>query len=320
MKKITKIIFVSLLGLLIFSCSDIFEEDISEDIITAVNPLDGDIIEGNTVQFLWDPIEGADDYTIQVYSSNYLLVDSTVTSPPFQITINTGNYEWRVKGVNFAYQTQFNFPNSFEVIASVDLTNQLVVLQSPSDNLYTNNTSIIFTWDSLENANNYYFELQKVTTSGNTTIFLEEGITSTSISLDNTVITEDAEYLWRVKAINDTSETSYTSKTFFIDTVAPATPSLITPAFEEEFLIGDEINFSWNFGADSGVINSTITSVYDISSDINFSTIIENDSMLITNFNYIFNTTGTYYWRVRGEDEAGNIGAYNLNGKVIINE
>lgn len=320
MRKNIKYIFAIALGVMFYSCSDVFEEDISDDIITIIKPQDGDVIEGNTIQFLWNTINGADNYNIQVYNSNFLLIDSTVTSPPFHFTLNTGIYEWRIKGENFAYQTQYTIPASFEMITSEDLTNQLVVLNSPTDNVYTNNPSIIFTWSALESATNYTFELVKVTTTGNITIFLQEEILTTSITIDNTIISEDAEYIWKVKAVNESSETTFSSRTSFIDTVAPSTPTLLTPEFEEEFVVGEEVLFSWNFGEDGGVINSPISSVYDISSDDGFVTIIESGNLTITNFNFIFNNSGTYYWRVRGEDEAGNIGAYNLNGKLIINE
>lgn len=320
MKEKIKYLLGLILMIVLFSCDDVFEEDISDDILVIINPQDGDIIEGNTVQFLWNMLEGVDDYTIQVYSTNTLVLDTVVTSPPFVDVLNSGLYEWRIKGQNNGYETQYNFPAAFEVMSSNDLTNQTVVLNNPSNEVYTNDTSLIFTWSAVPSALTYSFELLKETTSGSTVVYLDEELTTTSIELDNTTLSEDAEYQWKVKAVNATTETSYFSRTFFLDTEDPSSPSLVSPQFEEEFVLADTIAFSWDFGVDPGPIDSTITSFYDIASDASFTTIVESGSSINTLFNFTFANTGTYFWRVRGEDEAGNIGAFNQNGKLIVNE
>jgi len=318
--KTNNILALLIIAITIYSCDDILEDNISDDIISIISPQENDVIQGNTVQFLWNTIEGADNYTVQVYRSSTLVIDSTVTTSPLNLILNSDIYEWRIKGENSAYQTQFSFPISFEVETSLDLTNQTVLLNNPSDNLYTNDTSFIFTWADIESSDSYSFELVKVSATGNSTVHLQDEILTTSYLLDSSIINEDAEYQWMIKAVNETSETLFSTRTFFIDTVSPSVPSLFTPAFEEEFIIDDTVTFSWGFGTDTGAIESIITSVYEIASDDSFITIIESGSSIITNFNFTFDTSGTYYWRVRGEDEAGNVGTYNLNGKLIVNE
>ncbi len=308
------------IGFLIGACDDILEEDISGDEITTLSPTDGETIEGNNVQFLWNTLDGADDYTLQIYDGASLLVDTTVTQIPYTQAIDPGIYEWRIKASNNAYDTQFTFPRSFEVVTSLDLSNQIVTLNSPTDDLYTNDADLIFSWDSLDAADDYVFELLKVTSSGSITVYLEEGLTGTSVQLDASTIDEDAEYEWQVKARNATSETDFFFRTFFLDTVAPSVPSLLTPAFEEEFTIGEAINFTWNFPSDPGTIDSMVSSEYDISSTEDFSVILQSGSLQTTNLDLSFGTSGTYYWRIRGNDEAGNTGNYNANGKFIVNE
>ncbi|MAY21695.1 MAG: hypothetical protein CMC74_02845 [Flavobacteriaceae bacterium] len=302
------------------SCEDILEEDISGDFVNTIFPKEGDTVEGNTVQFLWNSLEGAESYTLQVYSNTSLVLDTTVTTSNYEGTFTSSLYEWRIKAENNGYETQYTFPESFEVITSLDLTNQSVILTNPSEGLYTNNASIIYAWEALVAAETYTFELLKTETSGTTLVYLEEGLTTTSLSLDATVMDQDAAYSWRVKAVNATSETSFSSRNLYLDTVDPSTPSLVSPLFEEEFLLSDNIAFSWNFPNDTGAVNSTITSYYEIASDESFTNVIESGNSVATNFDYTFSSIGTYYWRVRGEDDAGNIGAYNSNGKLIVNE
>lgn len=311
---------MSMIACLGYSCDDILEEDIQNNQIITLNPKEGDSIAGNTVQFLWEGLEGADSYRVQVYRESNLVTDTTVSTSPFTEVLNEGSYQWRVKGQNSAYEAPYTFPVVFTVTPSDNLSNQTLILTSPSDNIYTNNTTIIFTWNPIPSAVSYTFELIKVTGSGDITVFLEEEIQSTSLELDAVVIDSDAQYKWQVKAVNETSETSFFSRGFFIDTEAPPVPSLVSPDFDEEFEIDEDISFSWTFGTDPGNVISSISSFYEVASDQDFQTIIVSDMITPTSVSLAFENPGTYYWRVRGEDEAGNIGGFDQNGKFIIGE
>ncbi|QQX76511.1 MULTISPECIES: hypothetical protein [Aequorivita] len=320
MKKNSSIIGAVFALFLLFSCDDILEKDISDMQLTVISPNEGDTIAGNTVQFLWNTIEGANNYTIQIYNNNLLVMDTLISAPPYIDVLASDSYQWRIKGENEAYETQYNFPINFEVISSTDLTNQAVILNSPSDNVYTNESSIIFSWSSVPSADSYTFELLRKSSSGTVTVDLQEGLFTTTVTLDENVLDRDSEYIWRVKAVNETSQTIFFSRTFFIDTVPPPVPSLISPKFEEEFDLTEIITFSWDFGNDPGIIDSAINSVYEIATNSTFSNVIESGVSFPTTITYTFNESGTYYWRVRGEDAAGNVGSFNSNGKLIVNE
>jgi len=209
MKKTIKLLFCYAIMPLVFTCDDILEEDISDDSIQTISPNEDDMIVGNNVQFLWQSLDGADDYRVQVYGENQIImVDSLVPSNEFTYSLNTGNYQWRVRGENFAYETEYTFPVNFSVEETDDLTGLNVILATPSDNLYTNDTNFTLTWNSIANADSYTLELIKVN-NGDTTIFQDSGITSTSINLEPSLFADDAEYTWRVKATNNTSETIF---------------------------------------------------------------------------------------------------------------
>ena len=304
------------------ACEDVLEEDITNDRIDLVSPLDGDTIVGNNVQFIWNSLEGADMYNVQVYQGGTVVVDSVVDNAPLSLVLNSDDYMWRVKGENFAYETAFTFPQEFSVEASNDLSTQSVQLLSPSDDFYTNSTPIIFNWTAIEFATHYEFTLLKITASGAAIIYESEPLTDTSLSLDATVLTEDAVYEWEVIAVNTANETQTiaSSRTFSIDTVAPSVPSLLTPAFEQEFELDESIAFTWNFATDTGAVVSAVTSVFEIATDDAFTNVVFNGQTETTSVTQAFSIAGTYFWRVRGEDLAGNVGGYNLNGKFIVNE
>nr|WP_321234623.1 hypothetical protein [uncultured Psychroserpens sp.] len=309
MKKIPNILF-ALITLFIVSCDDIVEEDIENDIVQTIFPTEDTVINGNTVQFAWQELDGADDYRVQIINDNQLLVvDSLVTVTAIDFVLNPGNYQWRVKGENFAYSTQYTFPINFSVEISEDLTNQNVILLTPSNNFYTNDTNIILTWTSISSANDYSLDVIK-NNGGQETVLQEVNLVDTNFTLPTNIFDEDAEYLWKIKALNATSETSFSERTIFIDREVPGQPSLVSPSNLEAFSDAT-IDFNWTIGSDSGNIQSTRTNTLEISTDINFGTLLLSEDLENNSYQYTFSDLGTYYWRVIIFDAAGNIGDYS---------
>lgn len=306
----------SLVSLLFFmSCDDILEENISNDLVTPITPTSESVITTNVINFAWNAIDGADDYRLQVLDNdqnNLIVLDSLVSETSFQHPLNPGNYEWRIRGENFAYKTAYSFPISFSVLASSDLTNQSVILNTPTANLYTNTTNFLFTWNELQFADSYTFELLK-NGNGQTTVQQETGITETSYSINSSVFDVDAEYIWKVKAINATTETTFTTRSIYIDREAPNQPSLVSPT-DSEIITGLSVNFNWTLGQDSGNVQSEVVSILEIAQDANFNTIIETitvtngTSQLVSMANF-----DTYFWRVRAKDTAQNISEYSIS-------
>lgn len=315
MKKTIKIF--SLLGIaFFFACDDILEEDITGDSIQVISPLEGTIIEGNNVQFYWQHLDGADDYRVQVLSDNQIVVlDSLVSENQIEYNLNEGNYQWRVKGENFAYETQYTFPINFSVELSEDLTNQSVALSTPSDNLYTNNTEIVFTWNAITSADSYTAEIIK-SNNGETTIYQEPDITETNLSIDPSLFDVDAEYIWKIKAVNNSSETPYSERTIFVDRITPNIPALNTPS--DNSTNSSLVTFNWTNGSDTGDIQSAITNTIEIASDINFNTLILSDDTTNNTYQYTFSNTGDYYWRVRAYDSASNLSDNSITRTLTV--
>lgn len=303
MKKLIKC-FALLLPILIFSCDDIIEEDISNDTIQAIAPSEGSTIEGNTVQFSWEFLDGADDYRLQIFNSNQIFIlDSLVGSNTFVETLNPGSYQWRVRGENFAYETPYSFPRNFEVESSDNLSNQTVALQTPSDGFVTNATNLFYNWEQVASADSYDFELVK-NFNGQQTVFQETVSQNTSIMVDALVYDEDAEYIWKVRAVNSTSFTPFATRSVLIDRTNPNQPVLVSPEDQETFAFS--VNFNWMNGTDSGNVQTVITNTIEFSLDIDFSII---DSSFETSNNSIqidFSDAGVYYWRVKARDAATN--------------
>lgn len=305
----------SVLSLLFFmSCDDILEENITDNLVTPITPTSESVIANNVVNFSWNPIDGAENYRLQVLDAaqnNLIVLDLLLSETSFQHPLNPGSYEWRIRGENFAYETAYSFPISFTVIASSDLTNQSVILNTPTVNLYTNSTNIVYTWNALPFADSYTFELIK-NLNGQTTVAQQTGITATNYSVNASVFDVDAQYIWKVKAVNATTETEFAMRSIFLDREAPNQPTLVTPT-DDEIITELNVNFNWTLGQDSGNVQSEVVSILEIALDANFNTIIETITVNNgTSQQVSIPTIGTYFWRVRAKDAAQNISSYSI--------
>jgi hypothetical protein len=317
--KITNNILVIALAILCFSCDDILEDDITNDLVQTVYPTESAVIESNVVTFQWNTLSGADDYRVQVYDTNQIIVfDTLVDSYSVVLPLSEGTYQWRVRGENSAYQSAYTFPITFDVDQSLDLTSQLVILSSPVNNFVTNQDNFTLAWVTLSAADSYTIEIVNVT-GGGAIVYQQSDITTTNITLNNSIIAQDAQYTWKVKGVNTTSETVYASRNFSIDTVLPNQPQNSLPANNSTQVINQNVNFSWTIPADSGTIQSTISYVIEIASDTAFTTILQTSNATGTTFQQTFTSTGDYYWRVRAKDAAGNIGTNGTYFKFTIN-
>ncbi|RYG54869.1 MAG: hypothetical protein EOO01_00190 [Chitinophagaceae bacterium] len=320
MKAINRLLIPVLAGFLICSCDDIIEHDITNDTVQLVSPLDGAQVESNVVAFKWNTLEYADKYRIQVYGANQAIsLDSVVTNNHITIPMSPGTYNWRVRGENSAYVSTYAFPATFTLIESSDLESQQVILSSPSTSLYTNNNTLTCTWEALPAAETYTFELVNVT-EGNIVVHHEEDITGTSFLLDSSYLADDAQYQWKVKAVNSLGATQYSARSLYKDTVLPNTSVNTLPANNAIQVAGQQVSFAWSEPSDTGTIQSPISYVLEVSNDTAFSSIILTSAPLITNsYQSTFTATGEYYWRVRAKDQAGNQGSNSAAFKFTVN-
>lgn len=318
MKAISKVL-LGFLCLTFYNCEDILEEDISDDIVFTIYPTEDLIIESNVVNFQWNTLDGADDYRLQIFNtSQVILVDTLISQTQIILPLAEGNYQWRVRGENSAYQSTYSLPVSFLVNESEDLTSQQVILSSPANNFMTNSNNFTLSWNSLSAAD--YYNLQLINnTLGGTIVFQQNNILANTLTLNSTILSQDGNYTWKIKGVNGVSETVFSSRDFSLDTTLPNQPVNGLPANNSIQTINQNINFNWSIAADSGVIQSSISYRIEISNDINFTTILQASNISTNSFQQLFNSTGDYYWRVRAVDAAGNNGPFSNAFKFTIN-
>ncbi len=108
---ISNIILVALS--LLLSCEDILENDLRKSEIELLAPANGLKTDEQNIYFFWEENSHADSYHFQLVSPHFdeisiFFSDTTLAKNQIQLYLNPGNYEWRVKGKNSAYSTEYS--------------------------------------------------------------------------------------------------------------------------------------------------------------------------------------------------------------------
>ena len=298
MKK--KIYIFPILLLLVFSCEEILlEDDISDEVVKLVAPVDDAEFFSTGITFTWEPIEHGTQYRIQIAKPNFenptqILVDSTVDTTSFTTQLNVGEYEWRVQGVNSGYSTAYS-TRSFTIISNEDFQSNSVTLSSPADNLITNLATQNLIWQPVIGATGYRVQ---VVNTANASIIEEENVNATSYSFTF----PEGNYQWKVRATNGEQNTLYSTRSILIDTTEPNTPVLSSPANLSN-TSDNNITFQWSRTAIPGSVEKDSLYIYT-NSEL---TDLEYKNAETSPYNTSTLDEDTYYWFVKSFDEAGNI-------------
>jgi hypothetical protein len=291
-----------------WSCDDFFEDDLSEESIEVISPLDNLMTTKTTLTFWWNPVNDATHYRLLIVSPNFDTIlsnplDTNLTSTKFIMSLNPGRYNWSVRALNSSSETQ-PYVQNLTILDDPDLADQEVVLIAPSDNAASGNELVNFQWHKLPNAMYYRLVIKRDTWEGDLAIPEQEtSLTSLSVEL------EEGKYMWGVQGVNEESQSKMLSRTLFVDLTPPAKPVLKSPALND--VVTDmPVDLEWEHSAPD------LTTVYDslfIASDQDFTaeSIIQSEKVLTTTYSFSTEYKGKVYWRVKSIDKAGNISEFS---------
>lgn len=310
-KKIS-LLFVPLF-LIIQGCDDFIAVNISKETPILILPAANDTIQANPVIFKWEEMKGATSYRIEVVSPSFsniqsFPVDSVVSGTQFSIGLDSMQYEVRITAINAGYTSNKSAVRPFYVGTSAGSSSVGVTLNTPIDGAYFNESfNGLFSWYGLSDATNYTFELHATSSFAGSLLNVQDQLVTNAVtSFTGTDLTEGV-YCWGVKAYrNGGQETNFTKRIFYIDKTLPGNATPASPANGNTVNAGN-INFTWTTTTDQGTIQSPIVSNLEIATDANFTNLLTPQTSL-TNSKTVAMTTGTYYWRVKLTDAAGNIG------------
>jgi len=296
MKK--HLLYSAIVLLTLFSCEEIlFEEDIRDNIVTIIAPTDGSRVESTSINFSWNTVAEATSYRLQIAQPSFenasqIVEDTTVTVASFSTTLVKNDYEWRVRAQNSSSETIYTTAG-FSIVESEDFSAREVVLSSPGDATITNNTSVTLQWGAVTDATSYRIQLL----DSNDAILQEETATGTSMQLTF----PEGVTTWQVRAENNTQNTLYSTRTLTVDSMNPQKPVATAP-INEAALTTTTVSFTWTREAVEGT--AELDSIYIYQNEQLTQLVTKNQ---VTSPSEIALDAGnTYYWFVKGFDEADN--------------
>lgn len=279
-----------------------------------ISPTEGEVVRG-TPSYSWLVTEDVNasvfeydnnaDFSSPVFTSEVL--SATSITPPIQ---DVGNYYWHVKARDAAGNWS-NWSDS-RTITIKPLIPVAPSLVSPTMGKFTNDNTPTFTWKSVPDGNKYRIQISKTSTFTNpliSNILLSPGVlTYTAPQLAN------GKYYWRVKGFNILNESGAWSvvRNFTVDTVKPATPLLSSPAngasiayiptYKWQAVTGSKY-YQFSYAKDAGFTQGVFTST----------------KLTVLSFKPTTQAKGTWYWRVRAQDAAGNWSSWSTPWKIFVN-
>lgn len=323
MKNLVYFITLISFSTLFTSCKDIIAEDITNRTPVLIIPTISDTVMTNPVQFKWEEMVGATKYHLQVVSPSFsaisdYVIDTIVYGTNFSFPLDSAGFELKLTALNGGYTSQTLGPVPFWVGLSPTVNTTTIVLQSPADAIYVNGSyNGSFQWQAMTGATSYEFSLRKGSSFATGNIeHTQNNIGSSPYSLPGSLVLSEGQYYWGVKGYTTTGETLFSTRSFRVDTTSPNTPTLISPT-SLDLLSTGIITFSWSNGTDGGTIHAPVHSIIEISSDIDFLTLVETDNIVGNSIDFDL-LPGTYYWRVINIDEVGNSSVYSAVIQIVV--
>jgi hypothetical protein len=304
MKKIN--VYLLFVLMFITACDEIFEDDISNSKIEIISPIDNLVTTKTTLTFWWDELEDANSYLLQIVSPCFdtiltIPLDTNITTNKFEVTLNPGRYNWRVKAINSGTETEW-FTRKLTIQDELDISDQEVSLKSPKEQDAFSNGKVTFQWAELPNATSYKIIIRSGTWTGDSIYESETEDNLLSWTLG------EGKYVWGVVGINDISDSQPQRKTFFIDLTAPGTPTLQDPE-NGSTITATSTTMKWTH------TTTDATTVHDslyIAKDSTFTESIKEVEASTTSYSFISSSyTGKVYWKVKAIDKAGNKSSFS---------
>lgn len=108
---------VWLLCSILYSCDDIIEvKDISNHPPVILAPDNNVVLPSGAVTFSWYEVIEAETYRLQIATPNFenamqVVEDVAIDTVNYTTTLSSGDYQWRVKAINSAYESDYSTHN-----------------------------------------------------------------------------------------------------------------------------------------------------------------------------------------------------------------
>jgi hypothetical protein len=180
--------------------------DISNQKIILVSPANNAIKDSLKLTFDWKTLSTADGYNLQIFplKGSSAVYSEVVRNPPVEYTFaKAGDYRWRVSAIKGTFVSPYS-----EFTLHIDtLRPATPVVVSPKNDTTALNIPIQLKWNTVTTATLYKVQVATDSTMNDSQMTVSETTSNTFYNFDKG--TAATKYYWRVKAIKDTHEGSY---------------------------------------------------------------------------------------------------------------
>lgn len=306
--KFLIVLIICLIGGL-YACSDFWEEPLNGKKLSLIAPADS-VKSSNYLQtFWWEKVRDANAYRLQIVQTTFdhpeeLLLDTLVNDDKFTFTLAPGTYQWRVRAENSSSFGLYSVRNL--IIYEASLTKQQVQIKSPANGVSFNTADFICSWYPLYGSTSYRVQIDSRDRN-----FADEGklLANELVSRDvfSYKIDTDGKYIWRVSAVNDSTQSKWSmTRDFEYDKTPPEVVVLRSPVNAQ--MVSSPVSLSW--------VSQTEAKKYQVMvMNIDSTTYSTKYPFTVSSSSYSF-TEGIVgkrlLWKVRAVDAAGNLGAYSM--------
>jgi len=255
-------------------------------------PINNSYVTKYDIAFIWYSVENASDYQIQVATNstftsllyNVNISDTSITIP--EMSQHPIIY-WRIRATAGNHQSPWSEIWSFHIIEPLQ-TPQLI---SPQNLATDVNPEFYFSWHRVDEAINYTLQVSS-DIEFNNIIIDEERIVDTSLFCHS--LNLDQNYFWRVKSMNQNSESPWSEIWSFKLISQLDQPQLLYP-IDYAIDVNPELTFVWN------KINFANNYQLQVSQVPTFESpaIDRSDIIDSTYFSNILESASQYFWRVK---------------------
>ena len=265
-----------------------------------VSPTHKQFIMDNTPTFVWEAVEHAITYDLQISANNKFtnvaLIELNIGDTTFTLTdsLPDGRYYWRVRGVNDVLETG---PWSAVRYFNVDTANpDAPKLKSPSDQARKTDTTPSFSWKSAAGAKFYQLEILD---NELVPVLSTDYRSKTSYTVQTSEALESGRYYWHVRSQDQAGNVSDWSEARQLDISflrLPAEGAFITDTtpqmawFNVPNATAYRVQISTQ-GSDPDFEAAVVLDVGDIPAGIRSYTLAEAEAL----------AAGSYYWRLLAE-------------------
>lgn len=289
---------------LAFGCKDLTEDDLSGINLQVVSPIASFTTTNNTITFVFEEIEDAIDYKLVIVSPSFdnmqqYVLDSLLLGSAFNVNLDVGEYEWELVARNNSSESN-TIRRKLFVEEATTLSEVYLQLTNPPAGHITNEDEITFNWDAIDGINTYHLQFYE---NNNGTIGSAVGVEYTTSEDTLSIEAPEGNLFWQMFVSDSNEQSPIVERAIIVDRTSPESPEILSP-INGVYGVGNTVFFSWNYGED--LLTATYDSLYVFSEDLteilyDSETINGIDSLVLTGF-----SLGSYYWRVRTFDQAGN--------------